>query len=37
MKVTEPYDNLDMVTCRLSSCKVDLPIILAREGQTGSI
>ena len=30
VKEKEPYDNLDMVTCRLSSCNSDLPIILER-------
>ena len=35
VQVKEPYGNLDMVTCRLSSCnpectKVHLPIILER-------
>ena len=39
VQVKEAYSNLDMVTCRLSSCnldqvyKVHLPIILASEGQ----
>ena len=37
-KVKEPYGNLDMSTCRLSSCnleckKVHLLIILASEGE----
>ena len=40
VQVKEPYGNLDMVTCRLSSCnpectKVHLPIILERG--SGSI
>ena len=40
VQVKEPYSNLDMVTCRLSSCnpectKVHLPIILERG--SGSI
>ena len=32
VQVKEPYGNLDIVTCRLSSCvyKVHLPIILER-------
>ena len=35
LQVKEPYGNLDMVTCRLSSCKVHLSIILERG--SGSI
>ena len=30
VQVKEPYGNLDMVTCRFSSYKVHLPMILER-------
>ena len=35
VQVKEPYGNLDMVTCRLPSFKVHMPIVLERG--SGSI